>query len=132
MRYSYPYEIEADGVVQFADVPEAHTYQDEDIEDCLICALGGYVDLGRDIPKPSPAKGRPTVTLPPLVAAKIALYQTMRAKGLSKARLARQLDLQETAVRRLIDLDHRSHIDQIAAILSRLGKKIEVRVLESA
>lgn len=135
MRFSYPYSIEDDEgakLVQFVDVPEAHTYEGEDLEDCLVCALGGYVDLGRPIPKPSPARGRPTVTLPPLVSAKLALYEAMRDQGISKAALARRFGLQETTARRLVDLDHRSHIDQVAKVLAGLGRRIEVRVLEGA
>jgi hypothetical protein len=35
-------------------------------------------------------------------------------------------------VRRLLDLDHRSHIDQIDRALSALGKRREMRVPEPA
>jgi antitoxin HicB len=59
--------------------------------------------------------------LPPLVAAKLALYEAMRAQGITRTELARQLGLQENAVRRLLDLDHRSHIDQIDRALAALG-----------
>jgi hypothetical protein len=80
----------------------------------------------------SPARGRPIATLPPLVAAKLALYEAMRAQQISRTELARRLRLQENAVRRLLDLDHRSHIDQIDRGLAALGKRLGVQVLESA
>jgi hypothetical protein len=35
-------------------------------------------------------------------------------------------------VRRLLDLDHRSHIDQIDQALAALGKRLNARVLEPA
>jgi antitoxin HicB len=120
-------------------VPEAHTFGATETDaggdnalDCLITALGGYVRLGRALPAPSPARGRPVVILPPLVAAKLALYEAMRAQAITRTELARRLGLQENAVRRLLDLDHRSHIDQVDRALAALGRRLEVRVLEPA
>jgi hypothetical protein len=94
--------------------------------------LGGYIKFGRAVPRPSPAQGRPVAILPPPVAAKLALYDAMRTQRITRTALARRLGLQENAVRRLRDLDHRSHIDQIARALASLGKRLEVRVLEPA
>ena len=65
--------------------------------------------------------------MPPLVAAKLALYEAMRAQGITRTELAHWLGLQENGVRRLLDLDHRSHIDQIDRALAALGKRLEVR-----
>ena len=142
MTHAFPYAFEPDqsgGVlVQFVDVPEAHTSganeaaADEQALDCLIAALGGYIKLARKIPRPSPARGRPVATLPPLVAAKLALYEAMRAQSITRTELARRLGLQENAVRRLLDLDHRSHIDQIDRALAVLGQRLEVRALQPA
>ena len=136
--FPYAFELKESGgvLVQLIDVPEAHTSgateaaAGEQALDCLIAALGGYIKLGRKIPRPSPARGRPVVTLPPLVAAKLALYEAMRAQGMTRTELARRLGLQENAVRRLLDLDHRSHIEQIDRALTALGKRLEVRVLQ--
>jgi antitoxin HicB len=66
------------------------------------------------------------------VAAKLALYEAMRAQDVSAADLAARLGLAETAVRRLLDLDHRSHIDQVEAALRCLGKRLEVTVRDAA
>jgi antitoxin HicB len=143
MKQAFPYRSEpqdAGGVVvQFVDVPEAYAVGATEADaggdralDCLIAALGGYIKLGRAIPEPSPARGRPVAILPPLVAAKLALYEAMRAERITRTALARRLGLQENAVRRLLDLDHRSHIDQVDRALIALGKRLDVRVLESA
>ena len=70
--------------------------------------------------------------LPPLVLAKLALYEAMRVQRITRTELARRLGLQENPVRRLLDLDHRSHIDQVDRALAALGKRLEVRVLEPA
>jgi antitoxin HicB len=143
MAHAFPYRFEpqeSGGVlVQFIDVPEAHTSGATEADaggdnalDCLIAALGGYIRLGREIPRPSPARGRPVVIPPPLVSAKLALYEALRAQRMTRTELARRLGLQENAVRRLLDLDHRSHIDHVGRALAALGKRLEVRVLEPA
>ena len=119
-------------LVSFPDVPEALTdgaTESEAVtqaEDCLIAALGGYVKDRRAIPRPSPAAGRVLVPLPALAAAKIALYQAMRAQDVGNTALARRLGLTEGAVRRLVDLDHRSHIGQIETALKALGRRLTV------
>ena len=139
-RFPYAFEPEEFGgvLLQFVDVPEAHTSAASEAAagaqalDCLVAALGGYVKLGRKIPRPSPPRGRPVADLPPLVAAKLALYEALRAAGVTRTELARRLGLQENAVRRLLDLDHRSHIDQIDRALAALGQRLEVRALQPA
>ena len=133
---SWPVDLQRqdDGslLVAFPDVPEALTEGATEAEalmqarDCLIAALGGYVAERRAVPRLSPARGRPSVSLPALAAAKIALYAAMRAQGVGNTALAARLGLTEGAVRRLIDLDHRSHIGQIEAALAELGQALTV------
>lgn len=136
IRLAYPVrlEMEAGGgvLVSFPDVPEALTEGATErealaeAEDCLIAALGGYIEARRDIPMPSPGRGHPLVVLPALVAAKLALYRAMREQGLGNAALAKRLETVEGTVRRLLDLDHRSHIDQVEAALHALGQRLVV------
>ncbi len=133
---TWPAELEQqeDGsvLVFFPDVPEALTEGETEAEalaqaqDCLVAALGGYVGARRAIPRPSPAHGRATVPLPALTAAKIALYGAMRTQGVCNTALAERLGLSEGAVRRLIDLDHRSHIGQVETALNVLGQRLTV------
>lgn len=66
------------------------------------------------------------VTLPVLVAAKIALYSAMRSQGVGNTALAARLGVSEGAVRRLVDLDHRSHIGQVGTALHALGQRLTV------
>ena len=119
-------------LASFPDVPEALTEGATEREalaearDCLIAALGGYIEGRRDIPRPSPGRGHPLVALPALVAAKIALYRAMRERGLGNAALAKRLGTVEGTVRRLLDLDHRSHIGQVEAALHVLGQRLVV------
>ena len=119
-------------LVSFPDIPEALTEGATEVEalaeaqDCVIAALGGYVEGRHPIPAPSPVRGRATVALPVLVAAKIALYGAMHGQGVSNTALAARLGLSEGAVRRLIDLDHRSHIGQVETALYALGQRLTV------
>lgn len=140
---SYPVTLtrQPDGglLVSFRDVPEALT-EGEHVEDalaeakdCLVAALGGYVNEGRAVPKASPPDpGQSLVSLPSLVAAKLALYRTMHAAGLSCARLATQLGVGESVARRWLDLDHRTHIGHIERALALLGKRLVVDVYDAA
>ena len=136
IRLAYPVRLDTRDrgavMVSFPDIPEALTEGTTEraalveAEDCLIAALGGYINDRREIPPPSPGRGRPLVTLPALTAAKIALYRAMRARGLSNSALAEQLGTVEGTVRRLLDLDHRSHIGQVEAALQALGQRLVV------
>lgn len=137
MRFIYPYETEPDDdfmVVSFPDVPEALTNYgpDEDGEfithDCLICALRNYVEDRRPIPAPSPVRKRAFVRLDALESAKLALAQAMLEEGVSNVALAKKLGVTEAVVRRLLDLDHRSHIGQVEKALARLGRELEIHV----
>jgi antitoxin HicB len=137
--FSFPATVEADEagfhLVTFPDVPEAGTDAETREEalresvDALIAALGGYIYGRRPIPKPSKAKpGQVLITLPTLVAAKLALYEAMHESGISNVELGRRLGISEGAVRRLLDLDHRSHIGQVEAGLQALGHRLVVDV----
>ena len=135
-RLAYPVNLERQKdcsvLVSFPDIPEALTEgatEEEalaEAEDCLIAALGGYIQARRAIPRPSPGRGRATVPLPALVAAKSALYCAMRAEGVGNTALAERLGVTEGVVRRLIDPDHRSHIGQVEVALRALGQRLVV------
>ena len=87
-------------------------------EDALATALAGYVQERWDIPIPSStARGQELIAVPPVVAAKLALYRCMRKQDITKVALARRLGLSEGAVRKLLNLDHRSHINQVERAL---------------
>lgn len=143
MIMAYPVNLkrQKDGAIlaTFPDVPEALTEGDSvnealtEAHDALVAALGGYINERRAIPPPAKAKrGQRLVFLPPLPAAKLALYQAMRDAKLTNVALGRRLKITEAAVRRLIDLDHRSHIGQVEEALAVLGKRLVVEVGKAA
>ena len=99
--------------------------------DCLVVALDGYVDERRPRPLPQPSRSRAgehAIAVPPLIAAKLALHDAARAAGLKPATLAERLGIGAAAARRLLDLGHRSRIEDVQAALASLGKRIEVTV----
>ena len=139
MLYAYPCELtpDEDGgfVVTFPDVPEAITGSDDRTdalamaEDALATALAGYVHEKRAIPAPGHAADDPRlVAVPTVVAAKLALYSAMRAQGITKVELARRLGISESAVRKLANPDHRSHVSQVEKALRAVGRSIRVEV----
>ncbi|MEI7868076.1 MAG: type II toxin-antitoxin system HicB family antitoxin [Candidatus Methylumidiphilus sp.] len=125
-------------VVTFPDVPEAIT-QGEDKADALLhardaleSALMFYLDDWRSLPKPSVLPEFPTVSPETLSCAKLALFQAMLEANVSKANLARRLNIDITLVERLMNLDHASKIEQIDVALAALGKRLAVGMREAA
>ena len=134
MRYSYPVDInpqQGGYLVTFPDIPEAitegETFEEAEANavDCLVTALSFYVDGKEDIPAAS--VGTRYIDIPPVAAAKLALYTAMRGH-ISNVELGRRMGVTEGAIRRLVDLRHRSHIDQVARALELLGWRIVLEV----
>lgn len=82
MKFSYPIKLTADPeggyIARAVDIPEALTFgRDKEAAlheagDAVHVALTAYIEDGQAIPPPSPPRGRPAITLPALVAAKLA------------------------------------------------------------
>lgn len=102
MQYAYPCRLipdreEGAGFVgTFPDVPAAITgarTRKESLvlaEDALVAALSVYVARRDDLPTPSPvADGQYLIAVPPLVAAKLALYTAMREQRPHRCRAGR-------------------------------------------
>ena len=64
----------------------------------------------------------------PAVVAKLALYSAMRAQRITKVELAERLGVSESAVRKLANPDHRSHISQVQKALRAVGRSLKVEV----
>ncbi|WP_018947163.1 type II toxin-antitoxin system HicB family antitoxin [Thioalkalivibrio sp. AKL17] len=137
MRYAYPVQLERDEgghyLATCRDVPEALTdgeSQEEalrEMGEALGAALAGYVMEGRPIPSPTDAEpGEAIAPVSPLIAAKLALRVAMRAEGVSNSELAHRMGSHEGAIRRLIDVDHRSRIEAVHAAIASLGHGLVV------
>ena len=68
------------------------------------------------------------IPVPPLVAAKLALYSAMRERGMSEAELARRLGVTEKVVQSMLHLKRRIYIGQLERALAELGVQLEVTV----
>ncbi len=140
--FAYPVEIERDEagflLVTFPDLTEAATDGRSRAEamseaaDCLAEALAGRIGRGEPIPRPSAARGRPTVIPPAQIAAKAALHVARYEAGLSKVALAARLGCDEKEVRRLLDPRHNSRLDRLEAALAALGKRLVIEVRGAA
>lgn len=150
MKYRYGYvatrEPEGGFTIHFPGLPGANSQADDADEiqfmadDCLLTLLRSFVIDHEDIPRPTGAiKDAPAAEgtiarvaeLAPVAAAKVALYEAMREAGVSNVALARALKCNERAVRRLLDLRHRSHIGSVIAGLRVLGKIVSLDVHNS-
>jgi len=125
--------------VTFPDLPEAVTQGEDRREalkqaaDCIEEAIAGRIRRGDVIPAPSKTRARQAVVpVPPLIAAKAALYLAMREAGMSNVKLARQLGCNEKDVRRMLDPLHNSRISALEAALQALGKRIVLTVANAA
>jgi|SRR3954465_10174457 len=127
-------------MVTFPDFPEAATFGDDEAEalanavDALETILSAYIADRKDIPDPSPANGRVTVSLTLLGSLKLEVYRAMRARGWRKADLARAMGLNPRQIDRLLDLRHASTVAQLEQALTVCGRSLEVtaRPLEAA
>ncbi|MFZ0132309.1 MAG: hypothetical protein WAK95_07190, partial [Desulfobacterales bacterium] len=123
----------------FTDIPEAMTVGSDKknatqwAQDALIIALTGYVEDRRAIPPPSKAqKGQKLVHLPPQIAMKLAIYQSMRDQEITQAALGECLHVDGRQVRRILDLDHNTTLSQLASALKCLGKELVIDIRDAA
>ena len=119
-------------------MPEAHTFGEDESDalerakDALATVIDAYIKDRRDIPSPSALVARHRVTMLALVAAKVRLYETMRAAKVNKSELARRLDWHLPRVDRLLEMTHASKLEQIESAFAVLGKRLVVAVEDVA
>ncbi|MCY4470553.1 MAG: type II toxin-antitoxin system HicB family antitoxin [Thiotrichales bacterium] len=141
--YNYPAEIERDEdgryVVGFPDfgwgATDGATWDEAltEAQDLLRELIAATMREGKDLPEPSRASRRRPLVIPPLlVALKAALYEAFREAGMSQRRLARDLDVAESEVRRMLNPDHATKAATIDGALRRLGKRVSLTVGEAA
>ena len=118
-------------VVTCRDLPELITQGDclehalAEAVDAMDEAIAARMDDGEDLPAATASrKGEHFVTPSAELGAKAALYLAMREAGMSKAELARRLQVDEKEVRRLLDPRHRSRLPRMDEALRILGKRL--------
>ena len=135
---AYPITLEEDEGAVLAtspDFPELTTFGDDQDEavtravQALEEAIAARIHDRRDIPPPS--RGAAYAILPTLTSVKVMLYQGMRDQGITKAELARRLGWHLPQVDRVLDVQHRSWLDQIDAALGAIGQQLHVSAAAS-
>lgn len=132
---SYPAHLEQDApddwAVVFPDVPEVVTggpSPDEAwsmAEDALAVALSSYPARGLNFPKANAAKpGQRMFTLPAVIAAKLFIHDALAKQKLTAADLARLIDGDHKAARRILKLTHNTRMDELERILGLLGVRV--------
>ena len=141
--FNYPVEIERDEdgrfVVTFPDFGWGATdgaTRDEALDeakDLLRELIAATIREGQALPEPSRAGKRRPLVVPPLqIALKAALYEAYRQTNLSQRRLARDLSVAESEVRRMLNLDHATKTSTIDAVLRQLGTYVSLTVGKAA
>lgn len=135
MKIAYPFEVSETRRAVRVALPDLHAWtecasgeEQEAAAALLVESLEFCVRERLSVPRPTRRPDCQVIEPPLLVAAKVALYIAMRQKKLSNVAFAKQLGTVEGTVRRLIDLRHRSHVDQVEAALATLGRRLAVTV----
>ena len=141
--YNYPVDVERDEdgrhVFAFPDfgwgATDGATREEAlaEARDLLRELIATTIREGDDLPEPSPTgEERPMVVPPVQIALKAALYDAWRKAGISRRQFARDLDVAESEVRRMLNPDHATKAATIDRALRRLGKRLTVTVSEAA
>jgi antitoxin HicB len=140
---SYPVKLTPDDngtiLVTAPDLPEVSTFGADKAAalvraaDAIATALKGRIRAREAIPAASaPRRGQRRVRLPAIVATKLELYRAMIETRTRKADLARKLGVHAPQIDRLLDLDHKSQLDQIEAAAKAIGREFHIELRPAA
>lgn len=137
ISFTYPATITQDEggffTVRFRDIPFALTDGPtlkeafEEASDCLSEALSSCIEDNETLPLPSASlEGEYMISPSALIAAKTALYMTVREQGITKTSLAGRLGVSEAIGRRLLDPHHQTKLIKIDEALHVMGKRMVI------
>jgi antitoxin HicB len=140
---SYPVKLTPDDngtiLVTAPDLPEVSTFGADKADalvraaDAIATALKGRIRAREAIPAASaPRRGQRRVRLPAIVATKLELYRAMIETRTRKADLARKLGVHAPQIDRLLDLDHKSQLDQMEAAAKAIGRELHIELRPAA
>lgn len=129
---SMPFE-EGRHRVSVRDIPQVVTSgktEDEAVlaaVDAIETALAFYMKKGDPLPTPSPAaEGERRISISARMAAKAAVYEAWRESGLSKSELARRMGRDVVEVRRILEPNHGTKLDQLDEAARALGLRFTI------
>lgn len=139
---AYPVDLTPDDndtlLVTCPDLPEVTSFgtdRDDALRhaaNAIAAVIAHRVEQGQPVPEPSPANGRPVVALPTQTSLKLALHRAMADAGVNQVQLAQRLGCDPKQVRRLLDFEHASRLDQVDAAFAALGLQAVVLVTDRA
>lgn len=122
-------------IVTFRDVPESITqggnFEEAMFlaEDVLICGLEFYFENDKPIPLPSePQADEIMVYLSDIVYVKALLHNARLETEMSKAELARFMDVRPPEMQRILNPRHNTKLDTISRMLSKLGRPLKLSI----
>jgi antitoxin HicB len=136
LQYSTLLEKDDNGtwLVTFPDFDDAVTFGGTRAEalghavDALETVIISRMNHKLAVPTPSPARGKPLVSIPPLTAAKALLYRELREQNISIRQLAQKLKCEYPIAHRLLDVSRKTQVNEIAKALRILGKRVVIGV----
>jgi antitoxin HicB len=137
MKYPAKFEAGETGavIVTFRDIPEAIAQGDDEADahtegaSALLTAMDFYFEDRRPVPAPSePIEGERLIELPLSASAKVMLLNEMLAQKVRPVDLARLMDLKPQEVNRIVDLNHATKIDTLAAAFKAMGRELDLVV----
>ena len=140
-HFNYPISLhkakEGGYIIKFRDLPEAITQtKSTNIEevlyeatDCLEEAIANRMTMKLAIPNPSiPKKNQHIAILPITLAAKVALYVSLKEAKLTNLAFAKKFQCDEKEVRRLLNPYHISKLPRIESALEKLGLHLTIGI----
>jgi len=141
LRYPVALTKDSDGtlLVTARDFPEVTSFGEDEEDalahaaDAIATAMQGRITDRKPITSPSaPRRRERLVSIPAIIAAKLALYRAMLETGTRKSDLARRLRVHPPQIDRLFDLDHDSRLDQIENAARAMGREMHIELRPAA
>lgn len=135
MNFTYPVSIEAKKdqfFIRFKDLP--YVISDASAEKAFTVAratLEKHIEVcmteNQELPEPSPATDHDLmISLDAHIAAKAALYVAFREAGFSKSALARQMNVDNKEIRRMLSFKSPTKLPRIIEALNIMGYNLSV------
>ena len=142
MRLQYPAVLQQDEdghyLVRFPDftwgATDGETKEEAlaEAQDCLDELIIATLEEGEDLPVPSEVTPHHVPVAPSaLIAAKALLHFTVSSQQLNKSQLARQMGVDEKAVRTMMAPRKGSKVQSIESALAAMGKRIVLSIEET-
>lgn len=134
MKYPATFTPAEEGgfVIEFRDIPEAITQGDDEAEalmmaaDALLTCMSIYFDERRPVPLPSESQpGERMIALPLSASSKVLLLNEMLAQNVGPSEIGRRIGISKQEATRLVDLQHATKIDRLAAAFAALGRELD-------